>query len=274
MSLTQTHGEVDDFSVQEWQRLDSLSTRFDRQLKMAYTITVARGNPLNTDKIEEAITDCVVETGVTTARVYNLAFNPQSPIYLNLIDTLTANYVKVVNNDSAKEKVKEILPNDLPLAERRRRLDVFGLDARAAVRLERMRQRGTSPQALEAARIDMSVQRGNLIALTEVNRIINATTEAVWIDNSRISKARRKTIYGGAWYRESGGTAGVITTLRGVPAKAKKRIVTRKDNRVCDYCEPLDQFTAPLGSMFNTRYGLFKYPPFHPRCRCFMIVSW
>jgi hypothetical protein len=118
----------------------------------------------------------------------------------------------------------------------------------------------------------MSIQRGNLIALTEVNRIINQTLETVWLDNMTVSKARKSET--SEMYLEHAGTVTAITSIRGIPARAKKMVVTRRDNRVCDYCLPLERATAKIGSMFNTRYGLFPHPPFHPRCRCYMIVSY
>jgi hypothetical protein len=273
MSLTDPVYD-EDFAVREWQRLDVLSARFDRHFKMAYTRGVTAGN-FSESNFRELVTDCVVETGVRTAEQYEITFNPTSPIYLNLIEELTRNYMGVVNNESAKKEVKRIIPQNLSLSDRRDRLDVFGLDARSAVRLERMRQQGASAHDLRATRIDLSVQRGNLIALTEVNRIINATLETLWLDNQRgISKARRKMVYGGEWYKETAEGAKVISTLRGIPNRANKTIVTRKDNRVCNYCEPLDGVLTRIGAMFNTVYGLFKYPPFHPRCRCFMIVRY
>lgn len=265
----------DNFSVSEWNRLDRLSMKFDRELKIAYTKSVTQHGMFVKDNFEKVISDCVVETGVTTAHEYGITFNAHNLMWLGLIDELTDNYMRVVDDESAKKKVKEILPNDLSLSDRRSRLDVLGLDARSAVRLERMRQHGISEAFIRQARVDMSLQRGNLIALTEVNRIINATIEALWIDNQGgISKASRKVEYYGEWFKETQTGSSVITTIRGIPSRAVKSIVTRKDNRVCDYCKPLEMVSAKLGTFFNTVYGLFKYPPFHPRCRCFMIVRY
>jgi hypothetical protein len=167
--------------------------------------------------------------------------------------------MKVVVNDKAKSKVRQVLPSDLSLSERANRLNVFGLSGRDAVRLERMRQKGVTGPRLAAARIDLSLQRGNIVVLTEVNRILNASVEALWLENLGISKARRSDR--------------VVQSLQGIPSRAKKTIITRRDDRVCHYCLPLEGAQARIGTQFRTRYGLFHIPPFHPRCRCYMIVS-
>lgn len=264
--------EHDDFLVAEWNRLNRTSSRFDVMLKTAWTKMVVLKAP-DDALLREVITDEVVEVGVETAHVYGMTFDPRNEAYHELIDNLTDGYMKVVNNAEAREKVREILPPGLSLTDRNNRLDVFGLSGREAVRLERMRQKGIGGQRLEAARLDMSVQRGNLVALTESNRIVNATLETVWLENMTITKARRPRR--GQLRRETAdGKVIPLTSLRGVPSRARKSIVTRKDDRTCDYCEPLEGVRAKVGTVFRTRYGIFSYPPFHPRCRCFMIVRY
>lgn len=263
--------EWDDFSVVEWNRLDRIASKYDGQLKTAYLQTVVQGNQANSLIVHNVITDCVIETAIGTANTYGIVFNPNSPRYRTLIDGLTDKYMGVVSNDEAKGKVKAILPSGISLADRNDRLNVFGLSARDAVRLERMRQKGISRESLDVARLNMRVQRGNLIALTEVNRIVNATLEEVWLDNQTVAKARRPK-YSGKWYVESDGRVKTVRSLRGIPAHATKEVVTRRDGRVCDYCTPLDRVRAKIGTDFETQYGFFSYPPFHPRCRCYMIV--
>ena len=260
---------LDSFSEEEWFRLDTLASKYDGELKRAYLQTVAQRQPANSLKINNVFTDVVVETAVRTAPIYGMVFNPNAPVYRSLIDTLTDRYMdRVMNDEDAKNQVRDILPTGLSLASRRDRLDVFGLDGRAAVRIERMRQEGRPESLVQAQRISLVAQRGNLLALTEINRAINYTLETLWIENLRgIHKADDSE-----WFLERGHSASKITSLAGIPKRAKKEIVTRKDNRVCDYCEPLDGKTARLGTDFNTEYGLFIAPPFHPRCRCFMIV--
>ena len=66
---------------------------------------------------------------------------------------------------------------------------------------------------------------------------------------------------------------GSINDIKNLPNTARKEIVTRRDDRVCNYCFPLDGITAQVGKMFDTDYGYFDFPPFHPRCRCFIIIS-
>jgi hypothetical protein len=258
----------DDFSVSEWFRLDHIADKYDSQLKQAYLTTVVRGTQANSLIIRNVITDCVIETGVTTAQTYGMVFNPNSPVYRRLIDLATGSYMqRVMNDESAKDSVKAILPHGLSLSERRNRLNVFGLDARSAVRIERMRQDGAAPRVLEQTRLDLSIQRGNIVALTEINRVINLTLETVWIDNLKISKAEEDVV----WFDQT--VPGDVVSITNLPKKARKEIVTRRDDRVCNYCLPLDGVKARLSVEFDTDYGFFMAPPFHPRCRCFMIVS-
>jgi hypothetical protein len=254
------------FSVNEWNRLNLLSGKYETKLKTAYSQTVVRGNRPNGLEIRNVITDAVLETCIETAHVYRLVFNPNSPVYRTMIDRLTDQYIKVVDSDKSREKVKELLPRNLSLVERRNRLDVFGLDARSAILLEKMRQEGKSQEEVWRERLRLAVQRGNLIALTETNRIINTALEGLWIDNfSVVSKAD-------IWYFDES-ISRDIQDVAQLPKRAKKEIITRRDDRVCHYCDPLDGLKVRLGAEFETEHGFFQTPPFHPRCRCFLIVS-
>lgn len=264
------------FADSEWHRLDSLSNRFDSALKQVHTrvIVLGKGSLTYTKGlVKETIADFVAETAVSTAHVYGLNFQPSSPAYGKMVNELTNNFMKVVRNDEAKSQVQAVLPSGLSLPDRNNRLDVFGLSGRDAVRIEHMRQNGVSGKSLADARQNLQLRRGNLIALTEVNRIINQTIETVWLENMIVSKAR-KSKDTSQMLLEHGGTVTAITSLRGIPATAEKQIVTRRDNRTCDYCLPLDGTVARIGERFYTRYGVFLHPPFHPRCRCVMIMRY
>lgn len=255
------------FSINEWFRLDRIANKYDQKLKVAYTKTVAQGSQINSLYVRNVITDCVIETAMDTASVYGMVFNPNSPVYRRLIDKMTDGYMKVVNDESARSKVRQILPPGLSLSERRNRLDVFGLDAKQAVRIERMRQEGASAEDIRSTRFTLAVQRGNLIALTEVNRVINHALETLWLDNLGISKADNDV-----WMFDNSIPQNV-TSIAQLPKRARKEWVTRRDDRVCNYCLPLEGETARLGADFDTEYGYFPCPPIHPRCRCYMIVS-
>lgn len=268
-SIAKAECEFADFSVREWHRLDTLSMMFDRAFKTTYLRAVTVGPKQGEKIVRDAIADCVVETAVGTAHVYGMGFDATEPRYTELVNDLTTGFMKVVNNEEAKDKVRAILPSGLSLSERADRSDVYGLSSRDAVRLERMRQKGISGLRLQDARLHMQVQRGNITALTEVNRIINQTVETVWLDNMSVSKARKSQML-----LEHAGKVTAITSLRGIPARARKTIVTRKDNRVCDYCAPLENIETAIGASFHTEYGVFAHPPFHPRCRCFMILRY
>lgn len=270
MTAVQSDEGFSDFSITEWERLNKLSLRFDQKLKVAHTRMIVLGDtPYSRNIVKDTITDCVVETAHGTARVYGMEFDP--PKYKTLVNDLTTNFIKVVRNEGAKDKVRAILPTGISFADRGNRLNVFGLSAPDAVRLERMRQKGISGRRLEDARLHMRLSRGNTLALTEVNRIINQTVESVWLNNVIVQKNRKDE---GNILLEHAGRVTAITSLYGIPALAKKTVVTRRDNRTCDYCWPLEGITAGIGAMFQSRYGVFAHPPFHPRCRCFMIVRY
>lgn len=259
--------QFSDFSVNEWFRLDSIASKYDQKLKVAYTQTVAQGQQVNSLYVRNVITDCVIETAMSSASVYGMVFNPNSPVYRDLIDRMTDGYMKVVNDEKAREKVRGILPVGLSLTERRNRLDVYGLDARAAVRIENMRQEGASADDIRSTRFTLAVQRGNLLALTEINRVINHALETLWLDNLAVSKADNDV-----WTFDNSIPRNV-TSIAQLPKRARKEWITRRDDRVCDYCLPLEGETARLGAEFDTEYGYFQCPPIHPRCRCYMIVS-
>ena len=272
--MTTVQVQPDDFSVTEWFRLDGIAITNERNLRRAFLQTVVQHQEANSLIIRNVITDTVVETAVSSAHAYGMAFNANTPSYRKLIDALTDTYMdRVVNDNAAKEQVRQMLPGGLSLPERRNRLDTFGLDGRSAVRLENMRQDGASESDIKAERLALVTQRGNLLATTEINRIVNSTLELLWVENLQgIHKAKKKTDVTTNWFYQFGNRASVITSLDGIPSSAKKEIVTRKDNRVCNYCAPLEGVSARLGTEFRTEYGLFMFPPFHPRCRCYMIV--
>lgn len=228
-------------------------------------------NGTQIDKLElhNVITKILVEVCRSTADLTGLVFNPNSDIYFETIDKLVNKYVKAVDSPHAREEVRRILPSDLPLHERKNRLNVYGLDAKSAVDVERYAQerfkKGAGPTAykdVERVRTDAFRRRGNLIAITETNRIVNTSLEALWQDNlSGVSKA--DVVYIDVKYRD----------IAQLPKNAKKEWITRRDGRVCQFCDPLDGLTAKIGEEFDTERGMFMVPPIHPRCRCFVILG-
>lgn len=250
----------EDFGFHEWWRLVEIANVYEPKMRLAYTRAMRDGTQVNQLELRQVITNILARVCRTSAPIYGLVFNPNSPIYIETIDRLVEKYVSVIDSPTAREEVRRILPADLPLHERRRRLNTFGLDAGSAIRVEMYRQqRGDSPTAIsDTARVraDLIRMRGNLLATTETNRVVNASLEALWIDNlqAEVSKA-------------------VVRLATPLPQNTQKTIVTRQDDRVCDYCEPLDGVSAKVGEAYDTKYGLFSGPPFHPRCRCFQILT-
>jgi len=257
-----------DFSTTEWHRLNEIATKYESQMRLAYTRAMQSGIKINTLQLRKTIIDIVAATCLSSAETYGIVFNPNSSIYIDTVDRLTEKYVSVVESKDANEAVKRILPSGISLEDRRRRSNTFGLDTRSALEVEHYRQSvgdGVSQiRDTERVRVDAVNRRGNLLAVTETNRVVNAALEALWLDNQEISKAAAEVIY----YDST-----TISHINKLPRRARKIIVTRRDDRVCNYCDPLDGVKARLGEQFDTEYGLFVSPPIHPRCRCFLIVT-
>lgn len=254
----------DDFSTGEWNRLSVIATKYEPRMRLAYTRAIRDGRSVDQLELRQAIISILAEVCRTSAPIYGIVFNPNSPIYTETIDRLVDKYVSIVDSQAAREEVKRILPPGLTLAERRERLNTFGLDPRSAVQVEKYRQeRGNSPSGItDIARVrNQAIQtRGNTIANTEVNRIVNSSLESLWLDNlANVSKAVE-------FYDRS------VRDINNLPRSAKKEWITRRDGRVCNYCDPLDGISAPIGAEFDTEYGYFMTPPIHPHCRCFVIV--
>ena len=253
-----------DFSVAEWHRLSDIARRHEPSMRLAYTKAVQSRRQIDTLALRNAITLLLAEVCDTTAPVYGMVFNPNSPTYLFTIDRLVDKFTRGINLEDAKKTVSSMLPPGLSMSERTERLDTFGLDPRSAARLEKMRQDGASNLELLQERNRAIVSRGNIIAMTETNRIVNQALIALWQDNTQdmVSKARRRRQ---VEYRGM--------TRRQVMREPHKTWMTRRDDKVCKYCDPLDGITARLDAEFDTKYGVFDSPPIHPNCRCFMVLG-
>jgi hypothetical protein len=267
-------------STKEWFRLEALATKYEPRMRLAYTRSVRDGRQVNTLELRKEFISIVSAVCLSTADVYGLVFNPNSPIYLALVEHLTEHFANQVDSAQAKEEVKRIVPKDLPLNEMRERLNTFGLDARAALRIERHIQelenskkpvpKGDILRTTRYLRGDAVRQRGNLLSRTEVNRAVNLSLESLWVDNiaGSITKSRAADLFNPLSFLDSS-----VSTIGALPRNAKKEWVTRRDGRVCTFCDPLDGMTATLGQPFDTEYGLYQSPPAHPQCRCILILG-
>jgi hypothetical protein len=261
------YAENSEFAVAEWYRLHGIASEFEPKMRLAYTRAVKDGKQVDELELRQIITRIFVRVCRTSADVYGLVFNPNSPLYIEAIDNMVRKFSNVVDSPLAREQVRRILPHDLPLHERKKRLNTFGLDAQSAVAVEQERQkRGdsfTARKDVERIRQDRVRMRGNLLAITETNRVVNGALETLWVDNlTGVSKSDGVTFYDRS-----------IRDIANLPRGAVKEIVTRRDGVVCDYCDAVDGTTAQVGKQYNTEYGYFDHPPFHPRCRCFQIIS-
>lgn len=91
---------------------------------------------------------------------------------------------------------------------------------------------------------DLLRQRSENIARTETLRAANAGQELLWLQAAE---------------------EGLINEARTL----KEWIVT-PDDRLCEFCEPLDGQTQPLDGFFTSEIGNVEVPPLHPQCRCAM----
>lgn len=252
------------FSIAEWNRLSVIATRHEASMRRVYTRAVQTNIETAVNDIRTAVTLLLAEVCDSTANIYGMTFDPENTIYGETVERLTEEFVHAVNSENAKREVTRMVPRSLSLTEYRERTNTYGLDARAAVRIEEMRQRGASRLEVQQERQRAVMVRGNLIATTETNRVVNHALIALWRANvqSPIEKARRrpKVEYIG-------------TSRRQIERQPHKTWMTRRDEKVCKYCDPLDGITARLDAEFDTRYGIFEAPPIHPNCRCFMVLG-
>lgn len=265
MTQVAYRSQEEKFSFNEWHRLSEIAYKYEPKMRLAYTRAVQSGQRINTLQLRKTIIDIVAETCLSSAGVYGLVFNPNSPVYIKMIETLTEKYAGVVDSKDASEAVKRILPTGISLEDRRKRSNTFGLDRQSALAVENYRQKNSGDRTVvkdtERLRADAINRRGNLLAITETNRVINTALETLWMDNQDISKAE-------ITYYDS-----TISDIGNIPRRARKVLVSRRDDRICNYCAAVDGTKARLGESFDTEYGLFMNPPLHPMCRCFVIVS-
>lgn len=253
------------FSIAEWNRLSVIAARHEPSMRRVYTRAVMTNIETAENDIRTAVTLLLAEVCDSTARVYGMEFDPENTIYGQTVESLVDHFIHTINSENARREVTRMVPKSIGLSEYRKRTDTYGLDARAAVRIEQMRQNGASEVEVNAERQRAVMVRGNLIATTETNRVTNYALLALWRAHleSPIEKARKrrpKVEYIG-------------TNRRRIEAQPHKTWMTRRDEKVCNYCDPLDGITARLDAEFDTRYGIFDAPPIHPNCRCFMVLG-
>lgn len=78
---------------------------------------------------------------------------------------------------------------------------------------------------------------------------------------------------------EAVNTAQHETILQGVEqdiipeADTIKRYLVTPDDRLCDFCSPVEDQEQDIRAEFTTPLGNFQYPPIHPNCRCSVTYS-
>ena len=248
--------------VREWFRLNNLATGFEADMRAAFTRNALQGEPFSPIRFRPIVGQIVHDVCRDTAITYNLVFNSNDGIYKQTIERLLDKIMQSLNPTSTRVEVTRILPRSASILERQKIIrDSFGLDVRSALVFEKERQEAKDNQRLLS---DISIRRnaaiqsrGNLIAVTEVNRAVNEALIAIYQANEPVSKSAsgNEMLYGLD-----------IPDPNKVPRSARKVILTRRDDRVCNYCDALDGEHAKLDSDFETEYGKFFSPPFHPRC--------
>jgi hypothetical protein len=147
----------------------------------------------------------------------------------------------------------------------------YGLDSRAALRLETMRESGMEFPQLQAERKRMITLRGNLLANTETSRAVNAAWLALLKEN-----------FPGVIYKDwdDAEVIGIDTWKKKVQQDGGpyKVVVTSGiedgPGKTCRYCKSFKGLYAPLNGLFVTPYGNMDSPPFHPNCECILVVRY
>jgi len=218
----------------EWMRLSGLTDKMQPKMRLAF-LRATRSGKIDTEELTRSIAQIVGQSADTSASQSGLIFDTSDPTYMLLVENLVSQYKSLLDDKESKQAARnEAGENKL--------VNTTGLDRFSATRLQRAANSGMSKTELEKLRKKMLQQRGNLIANTETNRAINSALDALWYVNA----------------------AGREVT---------KSITTRRDGRVCPYCLPLEGIQEAVGASFDTKYGVFQYPPFHPQCRCFLFFE-
>jgi len=253
-------------STKKWFALDAISTQYEPAMRLAFTKALTNPPPYSV-KIQPVLANILTATCRYAADFYGLEFNPFNPVYRDTVTNLCNGIDKTLDNSAAQHAVSLIVPPGLPALERRRRIaQANGLDPRMAVAIEQMHQRAktsTEKSALRSKTMSAIQTRSNLLAITETNRAVNQSLLALWRANEDVRKAQEDVTFYDQTIKDAGR----------IPRNARKVILTRRDDRVCTYCDVLDGVSAKLNDDFDTEYGMFECPPFHPRCRCFMLVT-
>lgn len=253
---------IDTFARSEWYRLNDLFNLVSSQMIVSINRYLAQGN----DKfIRTAVDNAVVSIGAKSAVVYGVSFKARD--YIELSDKIADDLIKIISPPNVRHAVQRILPRKLPLTHRIERLKTDGLDLKTAIKIERWRQ--GNPEMTTKARemvVDARNRRINLIVRTEVPRIAMRVLDKLWADNlapeEEVVKVDRPRMVSDLAI--SGGI---------IPRNARKYWVTRRDGKVCQYCDPLEGLTTKVGTDFDTPYGIFSGPPIHPQCRCVAVLS-
>lgn len=245
----------EDLPKREWFRLtalyDNVSVRFITDLNRFVAQRQSDGF------LEKATDRVIVQIGSTSARAYSIPFRAKD--FIELSNDAADRIGALLSPSSAKKAVTQMLPKGTDFLTATQRADMPGLDAAAAVRVEKYRQEHPDDKhGAESLIRQERTRRINLIARTEVVRIGSDVLDRLWLLNMEIGKAADRPLM----QSDLAISGGVI------PRYARKVWVTRKDSRVCRYCEPLDGITTGVGQYFTTIYGRFSGPPVHPGCRC------
>lgn len=258
-----------------------LADRYEPMLRRSFLHSVRTGHKVNTIEVLSVFSRLVNETAESSAEVYEMEYEPNNTAYLALVNELVKQYTSLVNDSYTRSRimVRGMIPQSTPLHEIGQRLqDAFGLDVNQARSLERYRQElHASPKphtkiaiadSIKRARQDSLLTRSNLLARTEAQRAVNLTLETLWVANSDVSLQKAVSYL----QQEDPTISHNVYVERGTTRPRRKEWLTRRDNRVCDYCDPMDELTAPLGKSFDTPYGPMIAPPAHPACRCVLFL--
>lgn len=131
-------------------------------------------------------------------------------------------------------------------------VDIIGLTRRHARAVNRYRN-----TLLEAG---ASIGRANRMSKEYANRLLRWRAEN--IARTEVMTAANQ---GHLEMMKQAAEHGIIDL-----GSTRKEWIVTPDDRLCQYCEPMDGVRADIDELFDTPLGRSAAPPLHPQCRCVM----
>lgn len=188
------------------------------------------------------------------AKYRGVKFDSTTPRAIKIIAEQGANLVKQIGNstrDALRREIGKAMREGLGADVTAKNIrSLIGLTDRQAGAVTNFRR-----SMLEAG---ASMERAQRDAATYANRLLKYRAEN--IARTELMTAANQ---GHLEMINQGVDQGLI------PAKEVKRVwIVTPDDRLCEYCEPMEGQTTTIDGVFNSDLGPVDTPPLHPQCRC------